>query len=66
MGAFIDVNFILAYVTIGSYISHMSTNYIFATVYKGRPTKEMSIIDEPANVAVGLQLLQMSSYTTPN
>ena len=37
-----------AYVTIGSYISRVSTNYIFATVYKGRHTKEMSVIDEPA------------------
>ena len=62
----IDVNFILAYVTIGSYISHVSTNYTFATVYKGRHTKEMSVIDEPAHVSVGLQLLEMSSITTPN
>ena len=37
-----------AYVTIGSYISGVSTNYTFATVYKGRHTKEMSVIDEPA------------------
>ena len=62
----IDVNFILAYVTIGSYISRMSTNYTFATVYKGRRTKEMSVIDEPGHVAVGLQFLEMSSITTPN
>ena len=62
----IDVNFILAYVTIGSYISCVSTNYTFATVYKGRHTKEMSVIDEPAHVAVRLQLLEMSSITTPN
>ena len=55
------VNFILAYVTIGSYISPMSTNYTFATVYKGRHTKEMSVIDEPAHVAVGLQLLEMTT-----
>ena len=26
----------------------------------------MSVIDEPAHVAVGLQLLEMSSITTPN
>ena len=62
----IDVNFILAYVIIGSYISCVSTNYTFATVYKGRHTKEMSVIDEPAHVAVRLQLLEMSSITTPN
>ena len=52
-----------AYVTIGSYISPVSTNYTFATVYKGRHTKEMSVIGEPAHVAVRLQLL---SITTPN
>ena len=55
-----------AYVTIGSYISRVSTNYTFATVYKGRHTKEMSVIDEPAHIAVRLQLLEMSSITTPN
>ena len=55
------VNFILAYVTIGSYISRVSTNYNFATVYKGRHTKEMSVIHEPAHVAVGLQFLEMTT-----
>ena len=55
-----------AYVTIGSYVSRMSTNYTFSSVYKGRHTKEMSVIDEPAHVAVRLQLLEMSSITTPN
>ena len=55
-----------AYVTIGSYISRMSTNYTFAIVYKGRHTKEMSVIDEPAHVAVRLQLLEMSSVKIPN
>ena len=55
VGVCFDVNFILAYVTIGSYISHVSTNYTFATVYKGRHTKEMSAFDEPAHVAVGLK-----------
>ena len=55
-----------AYVTIGSYISRVSTNYTFAIVYKGRHTKEMSVIDESAHVAVRLQLLEMSSITTPN
>ena len=50
----IDVNFILAYVTIGCFISRVPTNYTFATVYKGRHTKEMSVMDEPAHVAVGL------------
>ena len=49
-----------------SYISHVPTNYTFATVYKGRQTKEMSVIDENAHVAVRLQLLEMSSITTPN
>ena len=37
-----------AYVTIGSYILRVSTDYTFATVYKGRHTKEMSVINEPA------------------
>ena len=55
-----------ACVMIGSYISRMSTNYTFAIVYKGRHTKEMSVIDEPAHVAVRLQLLEMSSITTSN
>ena len=55
-----------AYVMIGSYISRVSTNFIFAIVYEGRHTKEMSAIDEPAHVAVRLQLLEMSSITTPN
>ena len=62
----IDVKFILADMTIGSYISRMATNYIFATVYKERQTKEMLVIDETAHVAVLLQLLEMSSITTPN
>ena len=52
-----------AYVTIGSYISRVSTNYSFA---KGRHTKEMTVIDEPAHVAVRLQLLEMSYIITPN
>ena len=55
-----------AYVTIGSYILRVSTNYTFATVNKGRHTKEMSVIVEPAHVAVRLQLLEMSSITTAN
>ena len=38
----------------------------FAIVYKGRHIKEMSVIDKPAHDAVGLQLLEMSSITTPN
>ena len=66
VGVCIDVNFILAYVTIGSFISRVSTNYTFSTVYKGRHTKEMSATDEPAHVSVGLQLLEMNSITTPN
>ena len=66
VGVCLDVNCILAYVTIGSYISCVSTNYTFATVYKGRHTKEVSVIDEPAHVAVGLQLLEISSITTSN
>ena len=65
IGVCIDVNFILAYVMIGSYISRVSTNYTFATVYKGRHTKEMSVIDEPAHVLVRLQLFEMTSITTP-
>ena len=65
VGVCFDVNFILAYVMIGSYISHMATNYTFATVYKGRHIKEMLGFDETAHVAVGLQLLEMSSITIP-
>ena len=38
IGVCIDVNSILAYVAIGSYISHMATNYTFATVHKGKRT----------------------------
>ena len=41
------MSILAAYVTIGSYILRVSTNYTFATVYKGRHTKEMSVIDEP-------------------
>ena len=36
VGLCIEVNFILAYTTIGSYVSRMSTYFTFATVYKGR------------------------------
>ena len=61
-----DVYFILAYVTIESYILCVSTNYTFATVYKERHAKEMLVIDETVHVAVGLQLLEMSSIATPN
>ena len=52
----IDVTFILAYVTIGSYISCVSTNYTFATVYKGRHTKEMSVIDK-CRLSMSLRML---------
>ena len=66
VGVCIDVNFIQAYVTIGSYISSMATNITFATVYKGRHIKKMLVINDAAHIAVGLQLLEMSSITTPN
>ena len=46
---------------IGSYISRMSTHYTFAT---NRVTKEMSVFNEPAHVAVRLQLPETSSITT--
>ena len=65
----IDVSFILAYVTIGSYVSHVSIHYTFATVYKMRHChylKEMPVIYKPVHVAVRLQLLEMSSTTTLN
>ena len=39
-------------VTIGSYISCVSTNYTFATVYKGRHNKEVLVTDKPAHVAI--------------
>ena len=58
----IDVNFILAYVTIGSYVLHA-----LASVYKrSTVTEEMPIIEEPEHVAVRLELLEISSITTPN
>ena len=66
VGVCIDVNFILAYAMIGSYISRRATNYTIATVYKGRDIKEILVIDEAAHVAVELQLHEMSSITTPN
>ena len=43
-----------AYVTIGSYISRMSTNYTFATVH----TNEMLVIDEPACCKSGCNYLK--------
>ena len=42
VGVCIDVIFILAYMTIGSYVSRMSTHYTFATIYK----KTMSLTEE--------------------
>ena len=42
------MSILAAYVTIGSYISCVSTYYTFATVYKGRHTKERSVIDDSA------------------
>ena len=57
----IDVNFILAYVMIGNYVLRVSTHYTFAT---NTVTKEMLVINEPAHVAVRLQLFEMSSITT--
>ena len=50
---------------IGCYILHMATKHTFTTVYKGKHTKEMLVIDETVHVAVGLQLLETSSITTP-
>ena len=47
-----------AYLTIVSYISRVSTNYTFATVNKGRHTKQLSVIDEPAHGAVGCNYLK--------
>ena len=56
---YIDVNFILGYVTMGSYVSRLST-HTFAT---NTVTKEMLVIDELAHVAVGFQLLERSTIT---
>ena len=36
IGVYIDVNFILAFVKTGCYVSRMSTHYTFTTVYKER------------------------------
>ena len=54
--------------TIGSYVSRVSTHYTLATVYirEDTVTEEMLVIDELAHDAIGLQLLEMSSITTPN
>ena len=51
VSVYIDVNFILSYVKIGSYFSHMSIHYTFAT---NTVTKEMLVIDEPAHVGVAI------------
>ena len=61
----IDVNFSCLRDDWQLYLARV-TNYTFAIVYKGRHTKEMSVIDEPAHVAVRLQLLEMGSFATPN
>ena len=66
LGVCINVNFILAYMTIGSYL-YVSCYYIMHLqlfTRKDTVTKEMLVIDEPVHVAVGLQLLEMSSITT--
>ena len=57
--------------TIGSFVSHVSNYYTFATVYtredaKPLSRKDISVIDESVNVAVGLQLLETSSITKLN
>ena len=68
LGVCINVNFILAYMTIGSYL-YVSCYYIMHLqlfTRKDTVTKEMLVIDEPVHVAVGLQLLEMSSITTLN
>ena len=55
VGLCIDVNFslsILAYVTISSFVSRMSNHYTLFT-REDTFTKEISVIDEFANVAVG-------------
>ena len=57
----IDVNLILGYMTIGSYVLRVSIYYKEDTV-----TEEMLVIDVSAHVAVGLQWLEMSSITTLN
>ena len=47
-GVCIDVNYILAYMMIGSYVSRVSTHYTFATVYHTRKdtvTKEMLVVE---------------------
>ena len=46
----IDVNLILGYMTIGSYVLRVSIYYKEDTV-----TEEMLVIDVSAHVAVGLQ-----------
>ena len=58
----VDVYLILAYVTIGSYVSCVNSLHICNCLQ----VKILSIIDEPAHVAVGLQLLEMRSITTLN
>ena len=54
----IDVNFILAYVMIGSYVSRVSTYYTVSTLYKERHchNKEMLVINKPAHFAGGFAI----------
>ena len=59
------INFCLADVTIGSYVSRVSTRYTLQLFTReNNINREISVMNEPAHVAVGLQLLEMSSITT--
>ena len=62
IGVCIDVNFSCLRDDLQLHLARVNQLHI----YKGRHTKEMSVIDEHAHVAVRLQLLEMSSFTTPN
>ena len=50
LGVCINVNFIQAYVTIGSSLTRVSSLHICKDTF----TKEILVFDEPVHVAVGL------------
>ena len=53
-----------AYRTIGSYVSCVSTHLLHTC--NCLQVKKMSVMYKSAHVAIALQLLEMSSITTPN
>ena len=65
----IDVDFILAYVMIGSYnvcLARVNSLHSCNSLQGKTFTKEMLVTNVPAHVAVRLQLLEINSITTLN